>query len=120
MITDCIPIKGLIDGSLLGLGFINLAGLIIAWFLCFAVFRQHVIVKIPLNEEMIKFFIMSRIIKDNFKKRFGNPARIEIRYAKDKMSPSEDSYRSEQLSKAYAGVLKGILGREKETTGSRP
>ena len=28
------------------------------------------------------------------------------------MVPSEEAYRSEQISKAYAGVLKGILGRE--------
>lgn len=53
-----------------------------------------------------------RSTKDNFKRRFGDPARIEIEYNKDKISPFEDSYRSEQLSKAYAGVLKGILGRE--------
>ncbi len=53
-----------------------------------------------------------RSAKDNFKRRFGDPARIKIEYAKDKISPSEDSCRSEQLSKAYAGVLKGILGRE--------
>jgi len=53
-----------------------------------------------------------RSIKDNFKKRFGDPERIKIEYAKDKLSTSEDEYRSEQISKAYAGVLKGILGRE--------
>jgi len=53
-----------------------------------------------------------RSIKDNFKKRFGDPAQIEIKYAKDKIAPSEEAYRSEQISKAYAGVLRGILGRE--------
>lgn len=53
-----------------------------------------------------------RSVSDNFKKRFGDPAKIEISYAKEKISPSEELYRSEQLSKAYAGVLKGILGRE--------
>jgi hypothetical protein len=53
-----------------------------------------------------------RSAKDNFKRRFGDPARIKIEYAKDKMSPSEDEYRSEQISKAYARVLKGVLGRE--------
>jgi len=53
-----------------------------------------------------------RSAKDNFKRRFGDPARIKIEYAKDKISPSEDAYRSEQISKAYAGVLKGIFGRE--------
>ena len=53
-----------------------------------------------------------RNIKDNFKRRFGDPALIRIEYAKDKMSPSEDAYRSEQISKAYAGVLKGVLGRK--------
>jgi hypothetical protein len=45
-----------------------------------------------------------RNIKDNFKRRFGDPALIKIEYAKDKMSPSEDAYRSEQISKAYAWV----------------
>lgn len=53
-----------------------------------------------------------RSISDNFKKRFGDPARIEIRYAKGKILPSEELYRSDQLSKAYTGILKGILGRE--------
>ena len=53
-----------------------------------------------------------RSAKDNLKRRFGDPARIEIDYAKDKIAPSEEAYQSEQISKAYAGVLKGILGRE--------
>ena len=53
-----------------------------------------------------------RSIKDNFNRRFGDPARIEIEYAKDKIASSEEAYRSEQISKAYTGVLKGILGRE--------
>jgi hypothetical protein len=53
-----------------------------------------------------------RSANDNFTRRFGDPARIKIEYAKDKISPSEEAYRSEQISKAYAGVLKGILGRE--------
>lgn len=53
-----------------------------------------------------------RSAKDNFKRRFGDPARIEIEYAKDKIASSEEEYRSEQISKAYAGVLKGVLGRE--------
>lgn len=62
IITDCIPFKGWVDISLIGLGFVNLAGLIVAWFLCFAIFRQHVIVKIPLNEGMIKFFNDNKLI----------------------------------------------------------
>lgn len=53
-----------------------------------------------------------RSAKDNFKRRFGDPARIKIEYAKDKTSPSEDENRSGQISKAYAGVLKGVLGRD--------
>jgi hypothetical protein len=53
-----------------------------------------------------------RSAKDNLKRRFGDPARIKTEYAKDKMSPSEDENRSGQISKAYAGVLKGVLGRD--------
>jgi hypothetical protein len=53
-----------------------------------------------------------RNIKDNFNRRFGDPARIKIEYAKDKISPSEDEYQGEQISKAYAGVLKGVLGHD--------
>ena len=55
-----------------------------------------------------------RSAKDNFKRRFGDPARIKIEYAKDKMSPSEDEYRSEQISKAYAGILKGVLVQSRD------
>jgi len=62
VITDCIPYKGWMDIILIIFGFVILLGLIIAWFLCFAVFRQHVVVKIPLNEEMIKFFNENELI----------------------------------------------------------
>lgn len=55
---------------------------------------------------------MGRSTSDNFKRRFGDPARMEVKYEPCKGSPSEDTCRSEQLSKAYAGVLKGVLGRE--------
>lgn len=37
---------------------------------------------------------------------------MEVKYEPGKVLPSEDTYRSEQISKAYAGVLKGVLGRE--------
>ena len=53
-----------------------------------------------------------RSVSDNFKKRFGDPARIEVQYAKDKISPCEESLRSEQLSKACVDVLRDVLGRE--------
>ncbi len=56
IITKGIPLNGWLDISILIIGFLNFIGLVIAWFLCFAIFRQHVITKIPLNEEMIKFF----------------------------------------------------------------
>ncbi len=55
---------------------------------------------------------MGRSISDNFKKRFGDPARIEVRHETGKVPPSEDTYRSEQLSKACVEVLRGVLGRE--------
>jgi len=55
---------------------------------------------------------MGRSVSDNFKKRFGDPERIKVQYSKDKVSPSEGSYRNEQLSKAYVDVLRGVLGRE--------
>jgi hypothetical protein len=47
-----------------------------------------------------------RSTSDNFKKRFGDPDRIEIKYSTDKVSPSEESYLKEQLSKAYVEVLR--------------
>ena len=62
IIIDCMPHKEWVDVTLIGLGFAILIGLIIAWFLCFAVFRQHVIVKIPLNEEMIEFFNDNKLL----------------------------------------------------------
>jgi len=62
IISECVPFKGWMDGTLIGLGFLNLLGLIAAWFLCFAVFRQHVFVKIPLNDEMVKFYKDNELI----------------------------------------------------------
>ncbi len=59
-----------------------------------------------------KRLVWVRSISDNFKRRFGDPARIEIKYAKDKLSPAEKSYRNEKMATAYVEVLRGILGRE--------
>lgn len=55
---------------------------------------------------------MGRRISDNFKRRFGDPPRFEIKYATDKLSPSEKSYRNEKMATAYVEALRGILGRE--------
>ena len=55
---------------------------------------------------------MGRSIKDNFKRRFGDPARIEIRYAKKKLTPSEESYRNTKVATVYREVLRKFLGRE--------
>lgn len=55
---------------------------------------------------------MGRSVSDNFKKRFGNPERIEIKFETGKLSPSEEARRNEVTATAYVGVLRGILGRE--------
>ncbi len=62
ILTDCIPFKSWLDIVLVGLGVIVLLGLMTAWLLCFTVFRQHVLVKVPLNEEMLKFFNDNELI----------------------------------------------------------
>ena len=54
---------------------------------------------------------MSRI-SDNFKKRFGDSERIEIKFEAGKLSPSEEARRNEATATAYVDVLRGILGRE--------
>lgn len=87
IIRDCIPFKGWMDISLISLGFLNLAGLIVAWFLCFAVFRQHVIVKIPLNDEMIKFFNENELVDVHYTLSKANKdALVENRRITDKKS----------------------------------
>ncbi len=55
---------------------------------------------------------MGRSISDNFKKRFGDPSRIKIKFATEKLPPSGELYRSEKMTTAYAEVLRGVLGRE--------
>ena len=55
---------------------------------------------------------MGRRLSDNFKKRFGDPPRIEIKYTKKKLSSTEEVYRSSQIATAHAKVLRSILGRE--------
>lgn len=62
IISECVPFRGWMDIALIGLGALNFSGLIIVWFLCFAVFRQHVFVKIPLTDEMIRFYKDNELI----------------------------------------------------------
>lgn len=53
-----------------------------------------------------------RSTSDNFKKRFGDPARIKIQLETKKASFSEESYRSQKIAEASIDILRGILGRE--------
>ena len=55
---------------------------------------------------------MGRRISDNFKKRFGDPPRIEVKFAKGKLSPSEQAYQDKRLATAYVDILRNLLGRE--------
>jgi len=53
-----------------------------------------------------------RSIKENFKKRFGDPARIGVKYDTGKVSSAERSYQNENVAEAYIDVLRHLLGRE--------
>jgi len=53
---------------------------------------------------------MGRSISDNFKKRFGDPARIKIKFAKGKLLPLEEAYRNEKTATAYENFSTRILG----------
>ena len=55
---------------------------------------------------------MGRSISDNFKKRFGDPERIEIKFETGKLSPSDEAYRDEKTAAAYVDILRNLLGRE--------
>ena len=44
-------------------------------------------------------------MSDNFKKRFGDPARVEVKFSK----PSSFGNENADITKAYEAVLKGIL-----------
>ena len=55
---------------------------------------------------------MGRCISDNLKKRFGDPANIEIKYAKKRLSLSEEEYLNGKTATAYTDILKSLLGRE--------
>ena len=56
-------------------------------------------------------FMGGRSIKDNFKRRLGDPARIEVEYETGKISSSEQSYQNEKVAEAYIDVLRHFLGR---------
>ena len=51
-------------------------------------------------------------ISDNFKKRFGDPERIEIKFEAGKLSSSEEARRNEAMATAHVDVLRNLLGRE--------
>lgn len=53
-----------------------------------------------------------RSAKDNFKKRFGDPARIKIQLETEKTSFAEKSHRSQKIAEASIDILRSVLGRE--------
>lgn len=55
---------------------------------------------------------MGRSVSDNFKKRFGDPERIEIKFETGKLSVPEEARRNEATAMAYVDVLRGIWGWE--------
>ena len=55
---------------------------------------------------------MGRSISDNFKKRFGDPERIKIKFETGKLSPSDEAYRDEKTAAAYVDILRNLLGRK--------
>ncbi|MBI5872873.1 MAG: hypothetical protein HZB36_01860 [Candidatus Omnitrophica bacterium] len=55
---------------------------------------------------------MRRTVHDNFKKRFGDPPRIEIKFEAKKASFVEEADRSKKMAEAATGILRGVLGRE--------
>jgi len=55
---------------------------------------------------------MGKRASDNFKKRFGDPPRIEVIYPNKKLSVEEQEIQSKRLVTGYVGVLRGLLGRE--------
>ncbi len=55
---------------------------------------------------------MGRSASDNFKRRFGDPARIKIQLETKKPSFSEESYRNQKIAEASIDILRSVLGRE--------
>lgn len=55
---------------------------------------------------------MGRRISNNFKRRFGDPARIKIQLETEKTSFAEKSHRSQKIAEASIDILRGVLGRE--------
>jgi len=55
---------------------------------------------------------MHKCAENNFKKRFGDPPRFEIKYPKKPLEGSERIYRNQKIANAVEQVLTGILGRK--------
>lgn len=55
---------------------------------------------------------MGRSTSDNFKRRFGDPPRIALKFDKKKASFVEDADKSKKLADAAIGILRGVLGRD--------
>ena len=53
-----------------------------------------------------------RSTSDNFKRRFGDPPRIALRFDKKKASFVEEADRNKKLAEAATDILRGVLGRE--------
>ncbi len=55
---------------------------------------------------------MGRTVSDNFKRRFGDPPRITLKFEKKKSSFVEEAGRNKKLAEAATGILRGVLVRE--------
>ncbi len=53
-----------------------------------------------------------RSVSDNFKKRFGDPERIEIKFEAKKVSFVEEADRNKKMAEAATDILRGVLGRK--------
>jgi len=55
---------------------------------------------------------MTKRIKNNFEKRFGNPPRFNVIYPSKPLEGSERVYRNKKIVEAVERVLTGILDRK--------
>ncbi len=102
LIADNIPPANYSEWTILIFGSVSFLSLFLAWIFCFLAIKQHVIEKMPLNDDMIKFFHENRLIDIHYALTKANKKALAINRKKtDK--------KSKLLANAYRSILVSVI-----------
>ena len=103
LMSENIPPNNLIGWAILMLSGVAFVSLFVAWLFCFFAIKQHIVEKMPLNDEMIKFFNENRLIDIYYALTKSNKNALAI-------NRNQTNKKSSFLANAYRCILVAVIG----------